>query len=159
MMARARPDEIELAAALCEAELLGRELGVVVHVDAVTSDQLLEHRESLVPRRPVSRLTDVAPTLIVDADGIVVPLTHDVSPSLRIGSLMEPWGLAMLAEQWLTAGGGDRLAEACERAWAELTGPIVPLAVYWYDAVAAQTRAATAQRESRRHLELVLTSA
>ena len=86
-MSGARPDEIELAAALCEAAMLGHELGVVVHVDAVTADQLLAHRDLLVPRRPVSRLIDVAPVLVVDADGIVIPMTHDVSSSLRLGSL------------------------------------------------------------------------
>ena len=93
MMSGARPDEIELATALCEAAMLGSELGVVVHVDAVTADQLLAHRDFLVPRRPVSRLIDVAPVLVVDADATVIPMTHDVTSSLRLGSLWDA-GLA-----------------------------------------------------------------
>jgi len=138
-MSGARPDEIELAAAMCEAAMLGDELGVVVHVDAVTADQLLGHRDHLVPRRPVSRLVDVAPVLVVDADGIVIPLTHDVNSSLRLGSLYAR-SLATLASDWLTAGGGDRLAVACDQTWVDLTRTEPPLAVYWYDEVAARTR-------------------
>ena len=158
-MPRARPDEIELATALCEASMLGHELGVVVHVDAITADQLREHRCSLVPRRPVSDLTAVAPVLIVDADGTVIPLTHDVSPSLRLGSLAEACGLSTLADEWLAAGGGDRLAEACERTWAELTGAMVPLALYWYDVVAAHTRTLAPEPGVTRLSELVTTPA
>jgi MoaA/NifB/PqqE/SkfB family radical SAM enzyme len=139
-MSGARPDEIELAAALCEAAMLGHELGVVVHVDALTADQVLGHRDLLVPRRPVSRLIDVAPVLVVDADGVVIPMTHDVRSSLRLGSLREA-GLTTLAADWLEAGSGDDLAVACEQTWAELTGTRLPLAVYWYDEVAARTRA------------------
>ena len=150
-MSRARPDEIELAAALCEAAMLGHELGVVVHVDAVTADQLLGHRELLVPQRPVSRLIDVAPVLVVDADGIVIPMTHDVNSSLRLGSLHEK-GLGTLAADWLATGAGDRLAVACEQAWVELTRGTPPLAVYWYDEVAAWTRAGCVSRPA---LELV----
>ena len=158
-MPLARPDEIELATALCEAAILGNELGVVVHVDAITSDQLREHRCSLVPRRPVTDLAAVAPVLIVDADGTVIPLTHDVSHSLRLGSLAEACGLAALADRWLAAGGGDTLAEACERTWADLTGAVMPLAVYWYDLVAAQTRALASELGARQLPELVTTPA
>jgi len=150
-MSGARPDEIELAAALCEAAMLAHELGIVVHLDAVTADQLLAHRDLLVPRRPVRRLIDVAPVLVVDADGIVIPMTHDVSNSLRLGSLHEE-RLDTLAANWLEAGDGDRLAVACEQAWVELTRTTPPLAVYWYDAVAAWTRAGGPSRPA---LELV----
>ena len=150
-MGEARPDEIELATALCEASMLGSELGVVVHVDAVAADQLLGYRDFLVPRRPVSRLIDVAPVLVVDADATVIPMTHDVTSSLRLGSLWDA-GLATLAADWLEEGGGDRLAVSCEQTWVELTRASPPLAVYWYDEVAAWTRGG---RVSRPALELV----
>ena len=150
-MSGARPDEIELATALCEAAMLGDELGVVVHVDAVTADQLLGHHDLLVPRRPVSRLIDVAPVLVVDADANVIPMTHDVNSSLRLGSLHEA-GLASLAADWLDRGAGDDLAMACEQTWVELTRTSPPLAVYWYDEVAAWTRAGAVWRPA---LELV----
>ena len=63
-------------------------------------------------------------------------MTHDVNSSLRLGSLHET-GLGTLAADWLAAGAGDRLAVACEQAWVELTRETPPLAVYWYDEVAA----------------------
>ena len=61
-------------------------------------------------------------------------------------------GLATLAADWLGAGGGDRLAVSCEQTWVELTRTTPPLAVYWYDEVAAWTRGG---RVSRPALELV----
>ena len=67
-------------------------------------------------------------------------MTHEVSRSLWLGSLLDA-GLAELASDWLAAGGGDVLAEACEQTWAELTERRSPHAVYWYDEVAARTRA------------------
>ena len=107
-----------------------------MHVDAITADQLLEHRSALVPERPVAKLVDVAPVLIVDADANVIPLTHDVSSSLHLGSLRET-RLRELAATWIAGGAADTLAEACAQAWDELTVSTPPLAVYWYDIVAA----------------------
>ena len=48
-----RPDATELLAALCEASRLGADLGVAVHLDALSRDQLFGYRAHLVPRRPV----------------------------------------------------------------------------------------------------------
>jgi MoaA/NifB/PqqE/SkfB family radical SAM enzyme len=138
-MADARPDSIELVAALCEASLLAHELGVAVHVDAISADQLLDYRDHLVPRRPVNDLTDVAPVLVVDADGTVVPMTHEVAPSLRLGSLTDA-RFDTLARDWLASGRADELAGACARTWRDLTESGPPPAVYWYDEVAARTR-------------------
>jgi MoaA/NifB/PqqE/SkfB family radical SAM enzyme len=134
-----RPDGIELLTALVEASRLGRELGVVVHVDAVTVEQLVKYRDHLVPKIPVEELVDVAPILVVDADGSVVPLTHEVSEALRIGSLTDA-RLASLAHDWIGAGQGDALAAACERTWTELAELAPPMAVYWYDEVGARTK-------------------
>jgi len=134
-----RPDGIELEAALFGAALLGDELGVAVHVDAVTATQLLLHFDALVPLRPIRRLVDVAPVLVVDPAGRVIPMTHEISRSLWLGSLLEA-PLGELAAAWIGAGGGDVLAESCEQTWAELTEGRVPHAVYWYDEVAARTR-------------------
>lgn len=134
-----RPDGIELEAALFGAVLLGSELGVAVHVDALLVEQLLAYRASLVPQRPVTQLIDAAPVLVVDAGGRVIPLTHDVSPELWLGNLAAA-DLTDLAAAWLADGRADRLAEACERTWEELTRGTPPAAVYWYDEVAARTR-------------------
>jgi MoaA/NifB/PqqE/SkfB family radical SAM enzyme len=138
-MADARPDGIELAAALFEASRLGGELGVVVHVDAVTSGQIRAYHDRLVPSRPVVRLVDVAPVLIVESEGFVVPLTHEVDRRLALGSLADG-RLAVLSEAWLACGQGERLADASERTWGELAADSSISAVYWYDEVAARTR-------------------
>ena len=135
-----RPDGTELVAALFEAMRLGGELGVIVHVDAVTTDQLAAYHDNFVPDLPVTDLVDVAPILVVDADGSVVPLTHEVSRSLALGSLADA-RLAVLAQDWLASGRADRLAEACERTWSTLTGAAGAPALYWYDEVAVRTRA------------------
>jgi MoaA/NifB/PqqE/SkfB family radical SAM enzyme len=137
------PDEIELAAALLEAWRLGRDLGIAVHVDTLTARQLIEYRDDVVPDRPVASLVEAAPTLVVTADASVVPLTHGVSPELHLGSLHAA-PLALLAERWLADGRADRLADACGRAWHEIVHRRPAQAVYWYDAVAVQTRAAPA---------------
>jgi hypothetical protein len=124
--------------ALFEAARLGRELGVVVHVDALTAEQLIAYRAALVPAQPVMDLVAVAPVLVVDTNANVLPLTHEISPRLALGSLAAN-RLSNLARGWLAAGRGDALAIACARTWAELTsGPEAP-AVYWYDEVAART--------------------
>ncbi|HSR99566.1 MAG TPA: radical SAM protein [Kofleriaceae bacterium] len=135
----ARPDSVELSFALIEATRLGRELGVVVHVDALSADQLRAHRAALVPARPVAELPAVAPVLVVDADAMVTPLTHEVSPRLALGSL-EQARLSVLARDWLRAGRGDALADACARTWSELTAKPERPAVYWYEEVARRTR-------------------
>jgi MoaA/NifB/PqqE/SkfB family radical SAM enzyme len=139
-LADARPDEIELTAALFEATRLGAELGVVVQVAAVTGEQLVADRELFVCARPVRELVSISPTLIVDADGSVMPMTHELAPAFRLGSLLQR-PLRTLARDWLAAGQGDRLADACAQTWDELTrgGTDPVLASYWYDEVAART--------------------
>jgi len=137
-MPDARPDGLELLAAVYEAMRLGESLGVRVHVDAITVDQVATYRDRLVPSRPVTRLVEVAPVLAVDAAATVVPFTHEVGGALALGSLYDA-RLSTLARVWLDAGRGDALAEACDRAWTEIALGADRTAVYWYDAVAART--------------------
>ena len=54
-MPGARPDGIEIVAALLEASRLSRKYGLVVHVDALITDQIAAYRDRLVPTRPVLR--------------------------------------------------------------------------------------------------------
>jgi hypothetical protein len=68
-----------------------------------------------------------------------VPLTHEVSEALRLGSLTDA-PLKTLAGNWLRAGRGDVLAAACERTWTDLAKLVPPMAAYWYDEVAARTK-------------------
>ena len=138
-LAGARPDAVELLAALHEAVRLGRELGLAVQVDTLSLEQLLRYRDHIVPPRPLERCIDAAPVLVVQADASVLPLTHELSPALWLGSLHRA-PLAALARDWLAGGRAERLVDACERTWSELTGADAPAAVYWYDEVAARTR-------------------
>lgn len=137
----ARPDGIELIAALAEASRLGGALGVTVSVDAVSRQQLVAYRDHFVPGRPVRSLPAVAPILIIAADGSVVPLTHDLAPHLRLGSIVEA-PLAALARAWLASDAADRLAASCAGAWTELTSDAPAPAAHWYDAVANRSYAA-----------------
>ena len=137
-MAQARPDAFELVAALCEAHRLGGELGVAVHVDALTREQLLAYRERLVPAGTVRQLAEAAPILVVDADSTVVPLTHEVDRALSLGRLSEA-PLPTLASEWIALGKARRLAQACERTWDDLSTAPDSAAVYWYEEVARRT--------------------
>ncbi|MES1208729.1 MAG: radical SAM protein [Pseudomonadota bacterium] len=141
----ARPEGNQLARALVHASRLTHETGVVINIDALTIEQVAEGHETLVPRRPVKRLVDVAPMLIVEAEASVLPLTHQLAPELRLGSLADGRLLA-LARSWIAAGWGDRLAEACDGAWSTITRSRSVPAVHWGTDVAACTR----QRFSRR---------
>jgi len=134
-----RPDGIEICAALLEAARLGDQLGIDVHVDALTTEQLTAYRSHVVPQRPIRNLADVSPVLVVEADATVMPMTHEVSRKLKLGSLADAH-LSSLAKSWLAAGHGDRLADACERTWADLMAGSQQPAIYWYDEVAARTQ-------------------
>ncbi|MFZ6815107.1 radical SAM protein [Undibacterium sp. Rencai35W] len=146
----ARPDGLELLVAIAEAQRIGQQLGVAVHVDAISLQQLSAYHRHLVPAYPLVNITDAAPILIVQADGAVLPLTHDVDRQLWLGSLHKK-NLSGLAQDWMQHGGADRLVQACEQTWNELnqhdyadhaepTTEIQHAAVYWYDEVAARTR-------------------
>jgi hypothetical protein len=98
-----------------EAVRLGRELGLPVHVDVVSASQLLAYREVFVPERPVQALADIAATLVVNPDGAIVPLTHEIDPALHLGNLTDG-PLPELARRWLADGRADALAQACDAA-------------------------------------------
>jgi MoaA/NifB/PqqE/SkfB family radical SAM enzyme len=135
----ARPDGMELVTALFEANRLGDDLGIKVHVDAITHQQMVAYRKHLVPKRPVTEFVEVAPILVIEADGSVMPLTHEVDRILKLGALPKA-RLSSLVRDWLAFGHGDMLADACERAWVELTEQRPILATYWYDEVATRTQ-------------------
>lgn len=139
-LADARPDAQELFVGLAEAARLGKELGVAVHVDALSWQQIQSYRSHLVPQRPVTRLTAVAPVLVVQADGMVVPLTHDVSQQFWLGNLHQA-SLSTLAQKWLRSDVADGLALVCEQSWHQLSGleREQSAAVYWYDVVATHS--------------------
>jgi Fe-coproporphyrin III synthase len=139
----ARPDGQELLAAIVEAQRLAQALqaqgGVRVQVDALSQAQIQAHRERLVPAWPVASLGSLAPVLVLQADGQVLPLTHELPPSLWLGSVHET-PLRALAARWLHSSASQRLVQALERTWTELAAGEQP-AAYWYDEVAARALA------------------
>jgi hypothetical protein len=63
--------------------------------------------------------------------------------------------LSSLARDWLAAGQGDRLADACERTWTELTAVNRTPAVYWYEEVAARTHTELLKPAANDHLQIL----
>ncbi len=139
-LAGARPDGQELLAAIVEAQRLAQALqtrsGVRVQVDALSQDQILAHRERLVPAWPAPGLTALAPVLVLQSDGQLLPLTHELPRALWLGSVHEA-PLKALAARWLHSSASRRLVQALERTWQALAEGAQP-AAYWYDEVAAR---------------------
>lgn len=158
-MTEDRPDGLELAAALSGARRLGEELGVFVQVDALTADQLMLYRGELVPPFPARAVTQLAPVLILGADGTVRPLTHGVPDGLAVGSLHRA-PLGRLVSAWERSARARELAAACERTWWELTAPGAGPAADWASEVTARVSrefarpAAAAPMVARRPLPL-----
>ena len=88
MLRGAEPDALELLAARAEgARLAAAYPGMLVSVDALTSDEIVRD-PGLVPGADAS-VAELATFLIVDDAGNVLPLTHDIDPSFRFGSLWD----------------------------------------------------------------------
>ena len=108
MLRGSEPDAQELLAARAEGARLGAAYpSVVVNVDALTLDEIAGD-SGLVPESgaPVAAL---APFLIIDDSGTVLPLTHDIDPSFGLGSLWDA-RLSVLAAAW-DARSGLRAAQ------------------------------------------------
>jgi hypothetical protein len=132
---------------------LRRELHLAVNLDAIATEDLALLYDQLVPRRPVARVVDVAPVLIVNADAAVMPVSAELAPELRLGSLADG-GLLELARKWLAAGQGDHLAAACETIWSQLTQTRSVTAVQWTAELTACTRAQLSRHRTGRHPSL-----
>lgn len=136
-----RPDGIELAAALIEAERLAAATGLFVHVDALTIDQTVLYRGDLVPAYPTRSLPSLAPSLVLEADGTLRPLSQQLPDGLALGSLHRA-SLRDLAADWLASDRARELAAACDRAWNTLTAPGAGPAAAWLDEVSLHVQPA-----------------
>ncbi len=136
----ARPDGLELLAAIVEAQRLALALltrsGVRVQVDALSQAQIRSYRGRLVPSWPAAELTALAPVLVLQADGQLLPLTHELPSSLWLGSVHEA-PLMALAARWLHGSASQQLVQVLARTWQDLAEGAQP-AAYWYDEVAAR---------------------
>lgn len=130
----ARPDAVELAAALVVARLLAPP-GLDVHVDAVLRAQLAAWPERFCATGVVGTgdLGSWLPSLVVEPDGTVVPLTYGMDRRFALGNLADA-PLPDLAACWLRTS-APAFAEAVRLAHQDVlaTGAEV---VFWFEALA-----------------------
>lgn len=132
------PDGQELFAAVCEAARLRRvHPDIAFQVDAVTRSQLVEHPTAFVPDEATS-FPRAVPTLVVDADGVIRPLTYDIADWLHLGNV-EDGRLSRLAAQWMAIRYRD-YRDVLQRTHAAVLQDDSVIASYWFDAVAAQSQ-------------------
>lgn len=113
--------DAELSDYLTSAQALGAELGLVVRGDIASPDELMLYRGRFVPAYPTREVTELAPSLHVDASGRVTPLTTDVPGRLALGSLHRH-RLAALAPAWSRSARAAELAAACDATWWAFAG-------------------------------------
>jgi MoaA/NifB/PqqE/SkfB family radical SAM enzyme len=137
-----RPDPLELTVAAVLARELGAGTDPPVHVDVVTRDQIIADParflgDGMVREGPLAAWVH---PLVVRADGVVLPVTHDFPEELGLGSLREA-SLRQLVTSWRADGRAERFAACCGRAHEVLTGDEGPAVSYWYEALTAAVRA------------------
>jgi Fe-coproporphyrin III synthase len=129
----ARPDVLELAVALLAAAATAPpELRVLV--DVIRRDELAAYPESFGATRPTgaARLGEWLPSLVVEPDGWVSPLTYGLDRRWGLGSLHDA-GLAELSRRWVEHTADD-LAGAVARAREDVLAVGPPL-VLWTEAL------------------------
>jgi MoaA/NifB/PqqE/SkfB family radical SAM enzyme len=148
-MSAERPDEVELAIAAIVGEEMRQSVpDLAIHVDVVTREAAAADpvRFQGTGRAGPGLLGDWVRTLVIGADGRVMPLTYDFPSSLSLGSLFTA-PLTTLAHAWQHDGRADRFAAVCQRAYQRMitNGPSIS---YWHDGFTSAVRAeiaATAQ--------------
>jgi Fe-coproporphyrin III synthase len=95
------PDETEAAAALLECARLQRAVGdrLAIQVDVVAADRLRQMTECLSTRE-VRRISDIVSPLVVEPDGICVPLEYGFPRDYALGDVRTA-SLHDLAAQWM----------------------------------------------------------
>lgn len=134
--------DVELNDYLARAEALGDELGVPVHGDVASPDELMLYRARFVPAFPTREVKELAPSLHVDASGRVTPLSPDVPGRLALGSLHRH-RLAALAPAWSRSARAAELAATCDATWWALAGT-TGTGVRWTEEVTDRLHAADA---------------
>lgn len=134
--------DAELTEYLADAQALGTELGVPVVGDVASPEELMLYRGRFVPAYPTREVTELAPSLHVDASGRVTPLTTDVPGRLALGSLHRH-RLAALAPAWSRSARAAELAAACDAAWWAFAGT-TGAGIRWTEEVADRLHTAEA---------------
>jgi MoaA/NifB/PqqE/SkfB family radical SAM enzyme len=130
-----RPDAVELGAALLAAAAFAPP-GLVVHVDAVLREQLAAWPERFAALGSAAdpRLASWLPSLVVEPDGAVVPLTYGLDRRFALGSLAGPGTapLRELAASWVGGGDAAVFAGAVRRAWQRVVAGPAEI-VFWFE--------------------------
>jgi MoaA/NifB/PqqE/SkfB family radical SAM enzyme len=142
----ARPDEIECAYAYLEALRIQAMAGdrLFVQLDLLDRDALRAHPsrvlagEAAVAER-IPALSEIVSPLIIEADGVVVPIQHGFGRQYALGSLRQA-PLRELAANWRRDRYGA-FRHLSRRVFEEVTVPTDLPFVNWYEAI---TRAGTA---------------
>lgn len=113
--------DAELTEYLVDAQALGDELGIEVIGDVAQPEELMLYRGRFVPPFPTREVTELAPSLHIDADGRVAPHSTDVPGRLALGSLHRH-RLAALAPAWARSARAAELASACDATWWAFAG-------------------------------------
>ncbi len=129
--------------AVTAARAAGAELGIEIVSDLVAQDELVLFRGRFVPGFPSRDLTSFAPTLIVESNGRLRPLSDELPLHLMLGSLHKA-RLAAFAPAWLASTRAAELAEAADRTWWELAAPGAPRTARWTSELSLHVAAAPA---------------
>jgi Fe-coproporphyrin III synthase len=137
-----RPDEIESAYAYLEAERIRRKYGsqLFVQVDIFHRDLMIRHPGRFHAEEQESKptlLADCVTPLVVEADGVVVPLGYGFGRQYALGSLLKD-RLRDLAARWQTTG-YPRFRELCRRVYGAACQPSDLPFLNWYELIGAQS--------------------
>ncbi len=133
-----------VVAAVAAAREAAADLDVQIVSDLVAQDELVLFRGRFVPGFPSRELTAFAPTLIIESNGRMRPLSDELPMHLMLGSLHKA-RLAAFAPAWLASTRAAELAEAADRTWWELAAPGAPRTARWTSELALHVAAAPAQ--------------
>ncbi len=132
-------------AAVASAQQVGAEVGVTIQSDVVVQTDLVLFRGRFVPGFPSRSLAAFAPTLIIQSNGRLHPLSDELPAHLMLGSLHKA-RLAAFAPAWLASTRAAELAEAADRAWWSLVEPGAATSVRWASELSLHVSATPAAR-------------
>ncbi len=138
LLAGERPDALESSFAFLEATRI-RELyddRLVVQLDLVHGDLLRAQPERgyADSTRDASNLSDLVSPLVIEANGMVVPLQYGFAPAFALGSLFDA-SLGELAARWRREHATE-FHQLCRQAFEDVTAPTDLPFANWYEVVA-----------------------
>jgi MoaA/NifB/PqqE/SkfB family radical SAM enzyme len=142
VLAGSRPDEVESAYAYLEAERLRQKYGnsLFVQLDIFHRNLVMAHPERFYAEeywnKPI-RLAEAVMPLVVEADGMVVPLGYGFGRRYALGGLLDS-RLRELAPHWLRTRYAQ-FREVCRRVYAEACEPSDLPFLNWYELIGSRS--------------------